>query len=159
MKVMAARLGVALAAAWLVFTPASPAVADEPEPNYPVYVDPELSPSLRVGDVVQATREAMERSGKIAAAPPSGSDAARAPSAPTPSPILSVDCVKGDDIGRVVGRSSLNRPGATLWVVRARGRFSKSVPGGGTIDNDSGYYVIDDATGLIVAVGSPADRR
>jgi hypothetical protein len=159
MKVTAARLGVALAAAWLAFTPALPAPADEPEPNYSVYVDPELRPSLRAGDVAQTAREAMERSGKLAAAPPSGADAAREPTAPATAPILSVDCVKGDEVGRVVGQSSLKRPGATLWVVRARGRFSKSVPNGGTIENDSGYYVIDDATGVIVAVGSPADRR
>ncbi len=161
MKSTSARLAVALAMAWLGSAPAMPAAADEPEPDYPVYVNPELRPSLKAADAARIAREAMERSGKTATAPPSGTGTpepgARAAAAATP--ILSVDCVKGDEVGRVVGQSSVKQPGATLWVVRVRGRFSKSAPGGSTIQNDSGYYVIDDATGLIIAVGSPADRR
>jgi hypothetical protein len=148
-----------LLAVGLTLAPWTGAAADEAPPAYPVYVDPEVSPRLQAADVARTVREAMERSGKIAAAAPADPEASGARSAAGPSPILSVDCVKGDELATVVGRSSLRQPGATLWVVRARGTFTKSVPGGGTIRNDSGYYVIDDATGLVVAVGSPADRR
>lgn len=149
----AVRLGVALAAVWVAVIPAAALAA----PEYPVHVDSEVQPALGVEDVVRIVQEAMQRAGRLTAAEAPGSAEARI--AAEGSPILSVDCVRGDQVDRVVGRSSVKRQGATLWVVRARGRFSKNVPGGGSIVNDSGYYIVDDATGTIIAVGSPADRR
>lgn len=80
------------------------------------------------------------------------SDGTLRPSPPFPT-IQSMVCTSGEEAGRylpTVHSLSWN----TIWIVRAEGLFSKSVPGGGSIHADAGFLVIDDETGRIVGKGT-----
>lgn len=70
--------------------------------------------------------------------------------------VLSVTLTTGEEVGAHLpahaGVDTLSWD--LLWVVRAKGRFSKSTPGGSSIVKSRGFLVIDDETGRIVGEGS-----
>lgn len=134
---------------------ASPAFA---APPYTVSIDRGLAPRMAPADVADRV---MARLQQVAAADDAQEAAAIAQGAAPPSvsaspAIQAMSCVRGTDVERLVPTRMGPRPEALVWVVQADGDFRLRNPLGNEIRASQGYMVVDDATGLIVRVGSVA---
>lgn len=77
--------------------------------------------------------------------------------ASTPARILKVASRRADDVRSVEPNSAVTTETGAVWIVRAEGTFIQSR---GLLDSgkriwSTGYFLIDDATGMILAMGMP----
>jgi len=102
-------------------------------PDYPVEIAPGLAPQMTPHDVAQVLAHSRV------------------------SRILSMECVRGDPWKTTRQDNPAETFGPdVVWVVRAKGAFvsRRSWPGKGPIVRSSGFYVLDDETGQIIARGT-----
>jgi len=116
---------------------------------YEVSIDHGLAPRMTSDDVAG---RAMERLLEVRMIP-SGQKVDE-PVAVPPS-IRAMNCVRGADIERVIPSTRMGpRPEEIVWVVEADGDLRMTNPMGVEIRASRGFLIIDDASGLIVGVGS-----
>lgn len=125
------------------------------QPPYSVQIEAGISPRMNPADVASLV-EAVHGNSLVSG----GSSRGAAPIAPFVPQILSLHCLPGSQAHKAEARlPSFDFPRHSMvWFVKARGTFVnyRTPPGVPAQIRHTGFYVIDDATGKVLAWGGYA---
>jgi len=140
-------------AATAVFALLAAAAANAGPPSYTVSIQeglkPRMSPSAVAG-LASATPVGRAAVGGVRTEQEAGEGGAEAPGAK----VVTVECIDGQEIRSAFSHPSMHSD-APLWIVRLEGKFIDPRSHAATSKTRTkAYYVVDDATGEIIAFGT-----
>lgn len=131
-----------------------PAAAQE-SPAYRIDIEPGVEPKMSPMAVSQRALENLSRPFDVGSLSPDHRTAYVSPKAPR---VRSLKCTTADKLWEAYHAGQRDR--RVLWWVDAEGEFVNYRTGSGLVTvHDEGFLVIDDATQMIVGVGSLTPAR